>query len=331
MKALIRDEYGPPDVLRLEEVEAPRPADDEVLVEVHATSMNPADWHMLTADIWVVRLMSGGLFRPNARIIGADVAGRVVAVGKKVTLFRPGDDVFGTALVGGFAELVCVKESKLAARPESMTVEQAAALPIAGVTALQGLRDHGGLTADHHVLINGAGGGIGTFAVQLAKYFGAEVTGVCSTKKVERVRDLGADHVIDYRREDFTQTGARYDLIFDTAAFRSIRETYRALAPGGTYVLAGGSWDSMKQAMRLNVWNKLVGGPKIRWFNAQSRTEDLAVLAELYEDDAVIPIVSGRFVMEDIPEAMRQLGEGHTYGKLVATMAAAGSAAGVAA
>ena len=237
MKAIVHYNFGSPDVLECEEIQKPIARDDEVLIKVHAASANPADWHTLRADPFFIRLMGDGLLRPKNKILGIDVAGRVEAVGKNVKQFQPGDEVFGVSKFGGFAEYVCVREDRLQPKPTGTTFEQAAAVPVAAVTALQGLRDKGQIQTGQKVLINGASGGVGTFAVQIAKVFEAEVTGVCSTRNLDMVRSIGADHVIDYTREDFTQNGRRYDLILDAAAYRSVSHCRRALSSNGIYVL----------------------------------------------------------------------------------------------
>ncbi len=241
MKAIVYEKYGPPEVLQLKEVEKPTPKDDEVLIKVHVASANAAGWHLLRADPFFVRLMGGGLLKPKNKILGADIAGRVEAVGRNVKQFQPGDEVFGDISgcgFGGFAEYVCARENALVLKPASMTFEEAAAIPQAAVLALQGLRDKRQIQPGQKVLINGAGGGVGTFAVQLAKYFGAEVTGVDSTKKLDMLRSIGADHVIDYTQKDYTKSGQCYDLILDVAAHRSIFDYKRALSPEGIYVMA---------------------------------------------------------------------------------------------
>ena len=253
MKAIVYTKYGPPDVLHLEEVEKPIPKDNEILIKVHAASVNAYDWRHLRADPFFIRLMGVGLLRPKHKILGADIAGRVEAVGRNVTQFRPGDDVFGEGSYGGFAEFVCVDEKRVVLKPADLTFEEAAAVPMAALTALQGLRDKGQIQAGQKVLINGASGGVGTFAVQIAKSFGTEVTGVCSTAKMDLVRSIGADHVIDYTQEDVTNNGQQYDLIFDNAAYRSISKYRRILSPGGRYVLAGGSMARLFQLMLMSM------------------------------------------------------------------------------
>ncbi|MCX6142083.1 MAG: NAD(P)-dependent alcohol dehydrogenase, partial [Ignavibacteriales bacterium] len=240
MKAIVYTKYGSPDVLQLKDVEKPTPKDDEVLIKIDAASVNAYDWHFLTADIFLIRLMGGGLLKPKSTRLGADIAGRVEAVGKNVKEFQPDDEVFGMVR-GGFAEYTCALENALALKPSNLSFEEAAAVPMAAVTALQGLRDEGQIQAGQKVLINGASGGVGTFALQIAKSFGAEVTAVCSTKNVDQARSLGADHVLDYTKEDFTQSGQHYDLILAANGYHSLSAYKRALTPKGIYVMAGGS------------------------------------------------------------------------------------------
>lgn len=321
MQAIVYTKYGPPDVLHLQEVAKPVPQDDEVLIEVHAASVNAADWHLLTADIFVVRLATG-LFKPKVKILGADVAGRVEAVGRQVTQFAPGDEVFGDLAAcgwGSFAEFACAPERYLVRKPAKLTFEEAAAVPMAAVTALQALRDKGQIQPGHKVLINGASGGVGTYAVQIAKALGAEVTGVCSTGKMEMVAGLGADHVIDYTREDFTQSGQRYDLIFAVNGNRSIFDYKRALGPQGIYVMGGGSMKQLAQAALLGPLLSR-GGVKMGNMLAKPDQKDLAFVAELIEAGKVAPVIDRRYALHQVPDAMRYLGEGHARGKIVITV-----------
>ena len=289
MKAIVRDKYGPPDVLELKDIDKPVLGDDEVLVRVHATSVNPADWHLLRGEPYIARLQLG-LRKPKDRVLGCDVAGRLEAVGKDVTMLRAGDEVFGSPFMhglGAFAEYVCVSEGLLASKPATLSFEQAATVPLAAMTALQGLRDHGRIEAGHRVLIVGASGGVGTFAVQIAKYFDAEVTGVCSTRNVEMVRSLGADHVIDYTREDFTQSGQKYDLIFQLAGTRSPSECRRALTSDGTLVLSSGESDGRWIGPVDRIIKALVLSPfvseKMTSFTVKPNKEDLQLLKQLIE------------------------------------------------
>jgi NADPH:quinone reductase-like Zn-dependent oxidoreductase len=259
MKAVVYTKYGSPDVLQLKDVEKPAPKENEVLIKILAASVNAYDWHFLTADIFLLRLMGGGLLKPKYTRLGTDIAGRVETVGKNVKQFQPGDDVYGMVR-GGFAEYACALEDALALKPSNLSFEEAAAVPMAAVTAVQGLRDEGRIQAGQKVLINGASGGVGTFAVQIAKSFGAEVTAVCSTRNVDQARSLGADHVIDYTKEDFTQSGQQYDLIFATNGYHSLSDYKRALTPRGIYVMAGGSKAQIFQAMLMGSWMSERGG-----------------------------------------------------------------------
>jgi NADPH:quinone reductase-like Zn-dependent oxidoreductase len=262
MKAIFRTIYGSADILELREIDKPVPKDDELLLKVHAASVNPLDWHILRGKPFLVRLMGFGLLKPKHHILGADMAGRIEAIGKDVTLFKVGDEVFGSSM-GGFAEYARIREDKLVLKPTAMTFEQAAAVPVAGITALQALRDHGRLQSGQHVLINGASGGVGTFAVQIAKALGAHVTGVCSGKNVEMVRSIGADHVIDYTKDDFWLNGQEYDLIVDNAAFYSIRKPLRGLKVTGIYVGVGGS-SSTASTLQSLIFNPLIAKMKGR-------------------------------------------------------------------
>jgi len=324
MKAIVYTEYGAPlDVLRLKEVEKPTPRDHEVLINVHAASVNAADWRLVRADPFLARFATG-LLKPKHTIPGADVAGRVEAVGRSVTQFRPGDEVFGDLSAcgwGAFAEYVCADENALVLKPADMTFEQAAAVPLAAVTAFQGLRDQGQIKAGQKVLINGASGGVGTFAVQLAKSFGAEVTGVCSTGKVDMVRSLGADHVVDYTREDFTKTAQRYDLILAANGDRSIFDYQRALSPGGSYVTTGGSMTQLFQAMLLGPLMSMTGGKKMGNMLARPDQKDLTFINELLESGQVAPVIDRRYPLSEVPEAVRYLEDGHAKGKVVITVA----------
>ena len=288
MKAIVYTEYGPPDVLQFKDVEKPAPKEDEVLVKVHAASANPADWHLMRAEPFLARL-ANGLLKPKNTKLGADLAGRVEAIGGNVTQFQVGDDVFGELSLnelGTFAEYVCAPEELLALKPARMTFEQAAAVPLAAFTALQGLRDKGQMQPGQRVLINGASGGVGTFAVQIAKSFGAEVTGVCSTRNLDMVRSIGADQVIDYTQQDFTQTGQRYDLIFDAVGNRSVSDYKRALSPNGICSVAG--FTSLWRLFRI----MLLGGNKAGMMKtAKVNKEDLVFIKELLEAGKVVPVI----------------------------------------
>ena len=323
MKAIVYTRYGPPEVLQLKEVEKPTPKEDEVLVKVHAASVNAYDWHFLTADIFLVRLMGGGLLKPKNTILGADIAGRVEAVGRNVKQFQPGDEVFGDIAGcgnGGFAEYVCAPENALALKPANLSFEEAAAVPMAAVTALQGLRDQGKIQPGQKVLINGASGGVGTFAVQIAKSFGAEVTAVCSTRNLDQARSIGADHVIDYTQEDFTQNGQQYDLILAVNGYHPLSAYKRALTPKGIYVMAGGTPAQIFQAMLLGPWMSITGDKKMGGVSAKPNQKDLAFMKELLEAGKVVPVIDKRYPLSEAAEALRYRGEGHARGKVVITM-----------
>ncbi len=324
MKAIVYTQYGSPDVLHLAEVEKPAIKEDEVLVKVHAASVNAADWHLLTADIFLVRLMAGGVLKPKNTILGADVAGRVEAVGRNVKQFRPGDEVFGDVFGhggGSFAEYVAAPESVLVLKPANLSFEQAAAVPLAAVTALQGLRDKGQIQPGQKVLIQGAAGGVGTFAVQIAKAFGAEVTAVCSTRNGGQARSLGADQVIDYTQEDFTRSGQQYDLILAVNGYHPLGAYKRALTPGGIYVMAGGSPAQMFQALLLGPWLSMIGNRKMGGVSAKSNPKDLEIIKELLEAGKVVPVIDRCYPLSETAEAFRYLGAGHARGKVVVTMA----------
>jgi len=322
LKAILRTKYGSPDVLELREIDKPNPKDNQVLIKVHSASVNPLDWHILRGKPFLVRLMVFGLLKPKHQILGADIAGRVEAVGRNVTQFRVGEDVFGSAMVGGFAEYACFRENGLVLKPAAMTFEQAAAAPVAGLTALQGLRDKGRIQPGQHVLINGASGGVGTFAVQIAKALGAQVTGVCSGRNLEMVRSIGADHVIDYTKEDFWRSEKRFDLILDNAAFHSIRKPLRALKPTGVYVLVGGSSStaSIMQSLILNPLYSRKAGKRVVLLMANVNQTDLAFLKELLEAGKVVPVIDRRYSLSEVPQALRYLEEGHARGKVVITV-----------
>ncbi len=316
MKAIVYQEYGSPDVLELEQVEKPTPKDNEVLIEVHATSVNASDWELLRGKPLYARL--GGLHK----ILGSDIAGRVEAVGGNVKQFQPGDEVFGDIFGcwGGFAEYVCAPENALVLKPASMAFEQVAAIPQAAVLALQGLRDKGQIQPGQKVLINGAGGGAGTFAVQMAKMFGAEVTGVDSTSKLDMMRSIGADLVIDYTQEDFTQNGHEYDLILDLVASHSIFDYTRALNPRGRYVMVGGAMLHIFQTLFLGTWISMTGDKKMGILGLKQNKKDLNFILELYEAGKVAPVIDRCYPLSEVPEALRFLGEGHAKGKVVITV-----------
>jgi len=323
MKAIVYEEYGSPDVLELREVEKPTPKDDEVLIKVYAVSVNSADVHLLRADPFMIRLSSGFL-KPKNKIIGADIAGRVESVGRNVKQFRQGDEVFGDISgcgFGGFAEYVCARENALVKKPANMSFEEAAAVPMAAVTALQGLRSKGQIQPGQKVLINGASGGVGLFAVQIAKAFGAEVTAVCSTRNVDIVRSIGADHVIDYTQEDFTQNGHRYDLILAVNGYHPISDYRRVLTPQGTYVMSGGATAQMFEAMLQGPWISMTGSQKMGNLLAKPNKEDLAFVKELIEAGKVKPVIDRCYPLSEVPEAIRYLEEGHAKGKVVISVA----------
>ena len=323
MKAIAYHKYGSPDVLELIEVEKPTPKDDEVLVKVHAAATNPLDWHFMRATPFFMRFISG-LLKPKNKILGADIAGQVEAVGFDVKQFQAGDEVYGDISRGGFAEYVCVTQDKLVPKPANLSFDAAAAVPVAGLTALQCLRDQGQIQPGQKVLINGASGGVGTFAVQIAKSFGAEVTGVCSTRNVDMVRSIGADQVIDYTSEDFAQNGELYDLILDNVGNRSLSDIKRVLGPNGTYLLNAYSPSLMLRLM-LKPGN---GGQTMRNSAvAKAIQSDLEFLTELLEAGKVESVIDRVYGLSEVAEAIRYLEGGHARGKVVITVA--GSVDGV--
>ena len=319
MKAIIQNKYGAPDVLKLEEIQKPRPNDNEVLVKIRAAAANPLDWHFMRATPFVMRFISG-LLKPKNKILGADIAGQVEAVGTSVKRFQEGDEVHGDISSGGFAEYVCVTEDKLVLKPVNLSFNEAAAVPIAGLTALQCLRDQGQIQPGQKVLINGASGGVGTFAVQIAKSLGAEVTAVCSTRNVDMVRSIGADQVIDYICEDFTQSGHFYDLILDNVGNRSVSDVKRILSPTGTYLLNAYSPVLMLRLMLQSGTSK-TGGQTMRNSDvAKTNQNDLEFLKDLIEAGKVKPVIDRVYTLNEVPEAIRYLEEGHARGKVVITI-----------
>jgi NADPH:quinone reductase-like Zn-dependent oxidoreductase len=328
MKAIVRDTYGSPDVLELRDIDKPEIGDDEVLVRVHAAGLDRGVWHVMTGLPYPIRLAGYGLRAPKNPVIGSDVAGVVEAVGKNVSRFQPGDEVFGIGK-GTYAEYAGALEDKLAPKPANLTFEQAAVVAISGLTALQALRDHGKVRPGQEVLIIGASGGVGTFAVQIAKAFGAQVTGVCSTAKVEMVRSIGADHVIDYTREDFAESGRRYDLILDIGGNSTLARLRRALAPQGTLVITGGEgggrWlggtDRQIRAMMLSPFVS----QKLGTFINKENHEDILVLKELIESGKVTPVIDRTYPLSEVPETIRYLQEGHARGKVVITVPGEGA------
>ena len=324
MKAIVYTEYGSPDVLELREVDKPVPDDHEVLIKVKAASVNPLDWGYLRGKPLPTRLLTG-LRKPKHHILGADIAGRVEAVGKDVRRYRPGDEVLGghDKFVGGFAEYVCGTEYGLTQKPANVSFDEAAAVPCAGMTALRGLRDTGMIQSDQRVLINGASGGVGTFALQIAKSFGATVTAVCSTRNLEIARSLGADEVIDYTQEDFTRNGQCYDLIASVNGYHPISAYRRSLRPRGTYVLIGGTWAATFQALLLGplisrTGNKQMSGLEI--LKKETRRSSLLALRDLLETRKVIPVIDRRYPLDKTGDALKYLGEGHAQGKIVITV-----------
>jgi NADPH:quinone reductase-like Zn-dependent oxidoreductase len=324
MKAIVLKAYGSPlKVLRLEEVEKPVPKENEVLVRVHAASITFSNLGIATGTPFFVRLMNGGtLQKPGVKILGSDIAGRVEAVGGKTKQFQPGDEIFGYVAgcgKGGYAEYVCAPEKVLELKPADLSFEEAAAVPEAALVALQALRDYGQIQKGQNVLVYGASGGIGTFAVQIAKYFGAEVTGVCSTKNVVMVRSLGADHVIDYRKEDFLRNGQPYDLIVATAGYRSIFDYQRALKPAGIYVVTGGSWAQVFEGLLLGGRLSRAGGKRYGVLTLK-QNRDLALLKVMIETGKVRPVLDRCYPLSQVPEAFMYYGKRHARGKVVITV-----------
>jgi NADPH:quinone reductase-like Zn-dependent oxidoreductase len=319
MKAIVYERYGPPDVLQFKEVEKPAPGEGETLVEIHAASLNYGDSVLVRGKPFISRLMGYGIRKPKYSILGTDIAGRVEAVGGKVKQVQPGDEVFGDiggCGFGAFAEYVSIPESALMPKPANLTFEQAAAVPQAAVVALQGLRDMGQIQPGYQVIINGASGGVGTFAVQIAKSFGAQVTGVCSARNMDVVRSIGADHVIDYGREDFTQNGARYDLIFDIVANRSVSDYMRALNPQGSYVACAFNPTSLF----LGPFISKTSGKKVSSLSHKPQVKDLVFMRELLEAGAIVPVIDRCYPLSEVPEAMRYLESGQHYGKVIITV-----------
>jgi NADPH:quinone reductase-like Zn-dependent oxidoreductase len=324
MKAIVNTRYGSPDVLEVKEVGKPEPKDDEVLVKVFAASINAADLHMLRADPFLIRFMVGGLFKPKFKILGADIAGRVEVVGKNVKQFKPGDEIFGDLSAGGWgslAEYVCAREDALALKPSNITFEEAAAVPMAAVTALHGIRDKGHVTSRQKVLINGASGGVGTFAVQIAKSFGAEVTALCSTNNLEKMRSIGADHVIDYKKEDFTRNGLHYDLILAANGYHPIFNYRRSMSHAGTYVASGGAMAQIFQAMLLGPWISMTGSKKMVSLMSKPNQKDLVFIKELIEAGKIGPVIDRRYPLNKTAEAFRYFEQGHAQGKVVINVA----------
>jgi NADPH:quinone reductase-like Zn-dependent oxidoreductase len=318
MKAIVRERYGSPEVLAIKEIDEPAAAAEEVLLRVRAAALNPLDGHNLRGLPYPLRL-GNGLTRPKSRVLGIDAAGTVEAVGSAVSRFRTGDEVFGFC-DGALAEYACAREDRLAPKPAGLSYEQAAAAPVAALTALQGLRDRGRIRPGQNALIVGASGGVGTFAVQIARWLGASVTGVCSTRNVELVRSLGAAQVVDYTREDFTRTGKRYEVILDMAGTRSLSECRRALTPRGTYIVVGapfGRWfKGMDRFGKALVLSLFVSQRMVPFITRPSET-DLSTVKELLENETIKPVIDRSYALDGVPEAFRHLEEGHVRGKLV--------------
>jgi NADPH:quinone reductase-like Zn-dependent oxidoreductase len=318
IQAIVQDRYGSPDVLRLTDIDTPVPGDNEVLVRVRAAAVNIGNWHLLRGIPYAMR-PAVGLFKPKHEIPGLDLAGEVEAVGRGVRQFQPGDEVFGWCN-GAFAEYACVEEGNLLAKPSNLTLEQAAAVGDSAFTALNAVRDQGKVKPGQRVVINGASGGVGTFAVQIAKSLGADVTGVCSTKNSEMVRSIGADRVIDYTKEDFAHAEQRYDVMLDLVGSRSLSDCRRVLTRRGAYVLVGvrdlGRWFGLARQIKALLLSPFVR-QRMRVFVVRHNREDLAVLKELVESEKVVPVIAGRYELSEVPEALRHQGEGHTQGKIV--------------
>ena len=328
MKAIVYHAYGSPDVLRFEQVQRPLPDEHEVLIKVRAASVNPLDWHYMEGIPYLLRMMGSGFRKPIDPRLGTDVAGVVEAVGNHETRFKPGDEVFGVG-GGAYADYALASDEQIVLKPDDLSFEQAAAIPIAAVTALQGLRDKGQVRRGQKVLINGASGGVGTFAVQIAKFFGAEVTGVCSTRNVDLVRSLGADHVIDYTKEDFTRSAQRYDLILDNVANRGLLEFRHVMTPKATYVLIGGGGPDDSRGLLGPIAGLLKAAllslfvsQKFGMFIASINRDDLGVLAKLVSDKKVAPVIDRTYPLNQVPVAMRYIETGHARAKVVITVGA---------
>jgi NADPH:quinone reductase-like Zn-dependent oxidoreductase len=326
MKAVVYTDYGPPDVLQIRDIKKPVPNDDQVLVKIRAASVNPYDWHFIRGTPYVMRMMIGGLRKPKDPRVGVDYAGTVEAVGKNVTVFKPGDEVFGNR-TGAFAEYVCARADRaMALKPASVTFEQAASVPVAALTALQGLRDHGKVQPGQKVLINGASGGVGTFAVQIAKTLGADVTGVCSGRNVDLVRSIGADHVIDYTKEDFTKSNERYDVILDNVGTQPLSGFRRVLKPEGICVMIGGggpnegNWvGPMSRPIKAKLMSPFID-QKIGMMMAEGNKDDLTILADLMQSGKVTPVIDRTYPLSEIREAVRYVETGRARGKVIITI-----------
>ncbi|MGJ4788625.1 NAD(P)-dependent alcohol dehydrogenase [Leptospira koniambonensis] len=323
MKAIVYEKYGSSDVLQYKDIQKPVPKDNEILVKVRASSVNAADWRMMKADPFLVRFYAG-LFKPKKiSILGADVAGIVESIGPNVTKFRPGDEVFGDVFASGFgafAEYKCGKENEFVLKPSNVSFEDAAALPLAGMTALHSLRDFGKVEAGQKVLINGSSGGVGTFAIQLAKYFGADVTAVCSTSKMNQSISLGADQVIDYTKEDFTKNGKKYDLIVGVNGYRTLSEYKSSLYPKGRYVMAGGGTAQLFQALLLGPFISRAGSQKIIAASSEPNQKDLLFLSDLLKSGKIKSVIDRRYKLEEVPQAIQYVEEGHASAKVIITV-----------
>jgi 2-desacetyl-2-hydroxyethyl bacteriochlorophyllide A dehydrogenase len=323
VKAIVTTRYGPPEVLQLKEIAIPEPAQNEVLIKLYASSVNPLDSFAMRGPLSFLPAI-GRLLKPQHQVAGADIAGRVQSAGKNVKQFQPGDEVFGGSFgrrgLGGFAEYVCAAEDSLARKPANVSFEGAAAVPVAAITALQGLRDEGRIQQGQKVLVDGASGGVGTFAIQIAKWFGAEVTAVCSPRNVKTARSIGADHVIDYTQEDFTRSGLRYDLILGANAHHSVFDYKRALNPNGIFVMAGGGLARILQAALLGPLLSRLGRKKMRFFIARVNAKDLVFLKDLMEAGNLVPVIDRRYTLSEVAEAVRYREEGHAQGKVVITI-----------
>lgn len=320
MKAIICAKYGLPDVFELKEVEKPVPNENEILIKIHTASINAYDWRLMKAEPFMVRFMGGGVLKPKKQIPGVDISGRIEAAGRNIKQFKPGDDVFGSLTrcpSGGFAEYACAPENAFVLKPAGMTFEQAASIPMAALTALQGLRDYGEIKQGQKVLINGASGGVGTFAVQIAKSFGAEVTAVTSTGKIDMVRSLGADYAIDYTKEDFTKGEKLYDLVFAANGFHPVSDYIRVLNPDGIYVVAGGTMAQMFQAMLLGPMLTRKGNKKVVSYTEHPNQKDMLLIAKLFEEGKVIPVIDRCYPLNQVPTAMQYVYDGHAKGKVV--------------
>jgi NADPH:quinone reductase-like Zn-dependent oxidoreductase len=319
MKAIVQTEYGSADVLSLEDVDKPVVPDNGVLVRVYAASVHAGDWHLMRGTPFLIRFIFGGLLKPKIKILGTDAAGRVEAVGKNAIQFKPGDEVFGDLSecgFGAFAEYVCVPETALALKPANLTFEEAATVPVSALAALQGLRDVGQIQSGQKVLINGASGGVGSFAVQIAKAYGAEVTGVCSTQKIDMVRSLGADHITDYTQNDVIQKGQQYDLILDAAAYRSVFDYLQALNPKGIYVLVGGSTARLFLVMFFGSWISKMSHRNVKCQVSRPNQADLVILKNLIEAGKIAPFIDRRYSLGEVPAAIRHLEQRRVRGKV---------------